>query len=106
MREPSTMTISDVVLTNLSSEGCHLPGRQVPMARLIRESVIAALWPRVADDAVVVHALVLACNVHPEARWWIVHQCEVKDLIADDMERLLALRKRADERQMSSASPS
>jgi len=67
------------------------------MARLIREAAIAALWPTVADDAVAYHALVLACNLHPEARWWIVHQHEVKDLLADDMARLLALRNSARE---------
>ena len=88
------MTISDLALTSLSSEGCHLPGRQVPMARLIREAVITALWPMVADDAVAVHALVLACNVHPEAKWWIVHACEVKDLIAGTLACLLALRNK------------
>ena len=86
------MTISELALTNLSSTGCHLPGRQVPMARLIREAAIAALWPTVADDVVAAHALVLACNMHPQARWWIVHQPEVKDLIADAMACLLALR--------------
>ena len=91
------MILSDLALTCLSSEGCHLPGRQVPMARLIREAAIAALWPTVADDAVAYHALVLACNLHPEARWWIVHQHEVKDLLADDMARLLALRNSARE---------
>ncbi len=91
------MTISDLVLTSLSSTGCHLPGRQVPMARLIREAVIAVLWPMVADDALAAHALVLACNLHPQARWWIVRQYEVKDLIADDMTRLLALRNSARE---------
>ena len=91
------MILSDLALTCLSSEGCHLPGRQVPMARLIREAAIAALWPTVADDAIAVHALVLACNLHPEARWWIVHQHEVKDLLADDMARLLALRNSARE---------
>ena len=91
------MIMSDLALTCLSSTGCHLPGRQVPMASLIREAAIAALWPTVADDAVAVHALVLACNVHPQARWWIVHQYEVKDLIADDMARWLALRNSARE---------
>ncbi len=91
------MILSDLALISLSSDGCHLPGRQVPMARLIREAAIAALWPMVADDAVKVHALVLACNVHPEARWWIVHEREVKDLIADDMACLPALRNRASE---------
>ncbi len=89
------MTISDLALTSLSSTGCHLPGRQVPMARLIREATIIALWPTVADDAVAVHALVLACNVHPEASWWIVHQHEVKDLIAGTLARMLALRNSA-----------
>ncbi len=91
------MTISDLALACLSSDGCHLPGRQVPMARLIREAVIAVLWPMVADDALAAHAMVLACNLHPQARWWIVHQYEVKDLIADDMTRLLALRNSARE---------
>ncbi len=91
------MIISDLTLTTLSSTGCHLPGRQVPMARLIREAAIAALWPTVADDAVAAHALVLACNVHPEARWWIVHQHKVKNLLADDMACLLALRNSARE---------
>ena len=89
------MTISDLALTSLSSTGCHLPGRQVPMARLIREAAIAALWPTAADDAVAAHALVLACNVHPEARWWIVHQHEVKDLIAGTLAQMLALRNSA-----------
>ncbi len=98
------MIISELALTCLSSEGCHLPARQVPMARLIRQAAIAALWPTVADDAVAAHALVLACNLHPEARWWVVHQHEVQDLIADAMARLLALRTRADDRQTSSTS--
>ena len=97
MREPTSMTISDLALTSLSSTGCHLPGRQVPMARLIREAAITALWPTVADDAVAVHALVLACNAHPQARWWIVYQYGVKDLIAADIARLLALRNSARE---------
>ncbi len=91
------MIISDLALTSLSSTGCHLPGRQIPMARLIREAAITALWLTVAGDAVAAHALVLACNVHPQARWWIVYQYEVKDLIADDMARLLALRNSARE---------
>ena len=91
------MTISNLALTSLSSTGCHLPGRQVPMARLIREAAIVAFWPTVADDALAAHALVLACNLHPQARWWIVHQYEVKDLLADAMALLLALRNSARE---------
>ena len=62
------------------------------MARIMREDVLAALWPTVAGDAVAAGALLLACNLHPEARWWIVHQYEVQDLIAEAMACLLALR--------------
>ncbi len=91
------MSTSEPALTCLSSAGCHLPGKQVPMARLIREDALAALWPKVAGDVVAAGALVLACNLHPEARWWIVHQREVQDLLADDIERLLALRNSARE---------
>ena|SRR5215471_20414312 len=86
------MITSEHALTSLSSQGCHLPGMQVPMARLIREAAIAALWPTVAGDAVAAGALLLACNLHPEARWWIVHQYEAQDLIAETMACLLALR--------------
>ncbi len=91
------MSISKPALISLSSAGCHLPGRQVPMARRIREDALAALWPTVAGDAVAVGALELACNLHPEARWWIVHQHKAKDLIADAMACLLALRESARE---------
>jgi hypothetical protein len=91
------MSNSEPALTCLSSAGCHLPGKQVPMARLIREDALAALWPTVAGDAVAVGALELACNLHPEARWWIVHQREVQGLIADAMVCLLALRHSAGE---------
>ena len=89
------MITSELALTSLSSKGCHLPGMQVPMARLIREAAIAALWPTVAGDAVAAGALLLACNLHPEARWWIVHQNEAKGLIAATLVRLLAWRHSA-----------
>ena len=62
------------------------------MARIMREDALAALWPTVAGDAVAVGALLLACNLHSEARWWIVHQHKAKDLIAEAMVCLLALR--------------
>ncbi len=87
------MISRNLALTSLSSQGCHLPGMQVPMARLIREAVISALWPTVASDAVAASALLLACNLHPEARWWIMHQHEAQDLIAEAMACLLAMRK-------------
>ncbi len=89
------MSTSKPILISLSSIGCHLPGRQVPMARRIREDAFAALWPMVAGDAVAIGALELACNLHPEARWWIVHASEAQDLIAATLVRLLELRKRA-----------
>lgn len=85
---------SELALTRLSSQGCHLPGLQVPVARRIREDTFVTLWPRVANDTIASSALLLACNVHPEARWWIVHQHEAKDLIADAVVCLLALQKR------------
>ncbi len=91
------MITSELALTSLSSQGCHLPGMQVPMARLIREAAIGALWPTVASDAVAAGSLLLACNLHPEARWWIVHQYEAQDLIAEAMACLLALRESARE---------
>jgi hypothetical protein len=91
------MISSKLALTSLSSTGCHLPGMQVPMARLIREAVISALWPTAASDAVATSAMLLACNLHPEARWWIVHQYEAQDLIAEAMACLLALRHRTAE---------
>ena len=96
------MTISHLALLCLSSDGCHVPGKQVPMARLIREAAIATLWPAVADDAIAVQALVLVCNAHSEAIWWILNGREVKSLIADAMGRLLTLRKRAAEQQTNS----
>jgi hypothetical protein len=89
------MSTHNLTLISLSSAGCHLPGRQVPMARHIREDASAALWPTVVGDVVAVGALELACNLHPEARWWIVHQHEAKNLIAATLVRLLALRKSA-----------
>lgn len=98
------MNISERALTCLSSTGCHLPGRQVPMARLIREEAIAALWPSVADDPFAVFALVLACNAHPEARWWVVHEREVVSLITNDIAQLLTLREQAIEQQALSTS--
>jgi len=67
------------------------------MARLIREAVIVALWPTVAEDALAVGALELACNLHPEARWWVVHACEAKDLIAATLTCLLPMRNDARE---------
>ncbi len=98
------MSISERALTCLSSAGCHLPGRQVPMARRIREEAIAALWPSVANDPFAVIALVLACNAHSEARWWVVHEREVVSLITTEVARLLTLRERAIEQQAMSTS--
>ncbi len=89
------MSTGKPTLISLSSDGCHLPGRQVPMARHIREDAFAALWPKVAGDVVAADALELACNLHPDARWWIVHQNEAKDLIAATLVRLLAWRHSA-----------
>ncbi len=74
------------------------------MARLIREDAIAALWSTVADDPFAVFALVLTCNAHPAARWWVVHEREVKSLITTEVAQLLTLRERAIEQQTRSTS--
>ena len=79
----------------LSPDGCHLPAVAVAQASLIRKEVIVALWPEVVDDESAVRALIISCNSHSQALWWIQHRNEATDAIKHQIHRLLSLRSLA-----------
>ncbi len=78
-------------LAPLSARGCGLPAMAIIQARQVRDQVLEVLWP--ADEGKQ-QALVRACNLHPEAAWWIEHSSKARDLIAEASETLLSWRQR------------
>ncbi len=61
-------------------------------AQYFRHHILSALWPVFADSTRR-QALILALNLHPEARWWcLARQNQAKLVIASQAESLYALR--------------
>ncbi len=79
----------------LSPDGCHLPAVAVAQASLIRKEAIVALWPEVVDDESAVKALIISCNSHSQALWWIQHRNEATDALKQQIHLLLSLRSLA-----------
>jgi len=48
-----------------------VPGRALLTANAIRKQVLLRLWPGVQGDESRERALLLCCNSHPQASWWI-----------------------------------
>ncbi len=73
-------------------------------AQYFRHHILSALWP-VFADSIRRQALILALNLHPEARWWcLACQNQAKIVIASQAESLYALRVRYSRSSMDSNS--
>jgi hypothetical protein len=61
-------------------------------AQYFRHHILSALWP-VFADTIRRQALILAINLHPEARWWcLARQNQAKLVIASQAASLSVLR--------------
>ncbi len=65
-----------------------VPAKQIIWARHIRDEVMLSLLPDIAEGTKAEQALVVACNLHPEAKWWLEHSNTAKNLIAQAAARL------------------
>ena len=65
-----------------------VPAKQIIWARHIRDEVLLSLLPDIAEGTKAEQAHVVACNLHPEAKWWLEHSNTAKNLIAQAAARL------------------
>ena len=80
-------------LVTLSARGCLLPGVQVAWAYSIRSSIVRLLESDIVDSTITEQALICACNLHPEALWWLEHKNEARCLILCAATTLQSLRQ-------------
>jgi len=80
-------------LVDLTPAKGSVPGRALPTANAIRKQVLLRLWPGVQGDASRERALLLCCNSHPQASWWIRAGADhAQALIVQQLTILLAWR--------------
>jgi hypothetical protein len=79
-------------LVPLSSEGCQLAYVQVQRAAITREQLILELWPTYEEHPLMLAALALVCNAHPQALWWLRPYKDAIRLVGDAVVKLLTLR--------------
>ena len=78
----------------LSSDGLRLPVLSMAYARFIREGVYQAILATLPEsDLETRAALVLACNLHPLASWWIHHCRTAQASIAETIIKLQSARR-------------
>jgi len=58
-------------LADLAPARGSVPGRALPTANAIRKQVLLRLWLAVQGDEDRERALLLCCNSHTQASWWI-----------------------------------
>ena len=75
-------------LTPLTSEGCRLATVEMVRGSGNRNAIFAALLPQYAADPGALRALILACNAHPAAPWWLDRQ-RAQDTLVKTIEKLL-----------------
>ncbi len=97
-----TIDFGKHALAPLVARGCGLPAIAIIRARHTRDQVLEVLW---SADAGKQQALVQACNLHPEAAWWIEHESRAEDLIAEARETLLAWRQRGSHHRFPAQEP-
>ena len=79
----------------LSSDGLHLPAPSMAYARFIREEVYQAMLATLPEsDLETRAALLLACNLHPLASWWIHHRRTAQASIEETMVKLQSARRK------------
>ena len=72
---------------------CDTPERVLPTADAIREQVVASLWPALRGDTIRELALIICCNSHPEALWWVRTGIEQsREIVLKQLTMLLAWR--------------
>ena len=88
--------MDETPLVRLSSDGLRLPVPSMAYARFIREGVYQALLATLSEsDLETRAALLLACNLHPLASWWIHHRRTAQACIAETMLKLQSARRNA-----------
>lgn len=81
----------------LSPEGCHLPVPAVAFAKFIRERLYQAMLATIPEsDVETREALLVACNLHPLASWWIQNRRAAQTSIAETMLKLQSARRNAE----------
>ena len=88
-------------LAPLTLAGCALPAAAHAQASLIRNCVLRHLDPTVEGGTMTLPALIAACNIHPEAQWWIEHQAAATALIEQTAKSLLRLRQQVQQERES-----
>src|SRR5881394_2790829 len=80
-------------LVDLCPSRGGVPGMTLPRATAIRKLTILTLWPAVQGDREREHALLVCCNAHEQANWWVrAGTVGAPRSIADQLGWLLALR--------------